>query len=172
MGARPPEGRLLTVAAHVGSPNPPTPLGYRQTTGLYTPFPMNRALLPGVILVLAAAGCANSASEGESASEIPVPSSLPRCDEIFARGNIIDRQTFGDSCRGADDELVVPRPAVVDCQDGRELVWNDLAWGFVGDGMQMWEPEEEERVPVDQALSCLEAPAPAGQQPASVTDTN
>lgn len=138
---------------------------------------MNRALLAGVAVILAA-GCASTGGGGQVSSEIPVPDFLPRCDEIFVGGGIVDRQTFGDACRSADDDLVVPRPAVVECDDGRELVWNDLAWGYVGEGMQVWEAEEEDRVPVDQAMECIGSPAPAGQAPsegqsnASDTESN
>jgi hypothetical protein len=117
---------------------------------------MKRASLAGVIVVLAGA-CSNAqGGDGRSATEIPVPDSLAPCDEVFVAGAIVDRQTFGDACRSADDELVVPRPSIVECNDGRELVWNDIAWGYVGDAMQLWEADETDRVPIDEALECVQ----------------
>jgi hypothetical protein len=138
-------------------------MGARLPRGAYTWPPMKRALLAGAVAVVLAAGCSNPREGGATASEVPVPDFVPPCDQVFVAGNIIDRQTFGDACRTADDDLMVPRPAVVDCTDGRELVWNDLAWGYVGDAMQLFDPNEDEKVPVDEALDCLESSAQPGQ---------
>jgi hypothetical protein len=120
---------------------------------------MKRASLAGVILL--AAACSNAQGSGQSATQVQVPENLVPCNEFFVAGAVVDRQTFGDACRSEDDDLVVPRPAVVECNDGRVLVWNDIAWGYVGEGMQVWEADQTDRVPIDEALECLQGRAPA-----------
>lgn len=116
---------------------------------------MKRVLLAGVFFaVMAAVGCSNSTTSVETATESPVPEEIPPCDEVFAAGNMVDPATFGNACRTGDDELAVPRPSVLACQDGRTLMWNDLAWGYEGGTMQLW-GDAVVKVPSDQALGCL-----------------
>jgi hypothetical protein len=122
----------------------------------YTRWLMKRVVLAGVLLVaVSAAACSDPRGESQSSTEIPVPDGLPACDEIFAPGNLIDPATFGDGCRTADDQLQVPRPAVLDCQDGPALMWNDYAWGFEGQPMTMWPANDRQKVPTEQAQACL-----------------
>jgi hypothetical protein len=128
---------------------------------------MKGVLLAGVAAVVFSAGaCSNATNnQGESATEIPLPDELPLCSEVYAAGNVVELATFGDACRADDDTMSVPRPAHLTCSDGRELLWNEYAWGYKDTAMQLWEPEEVEKVPTDEALECLQqepGSAPAG----------
>jgi hypothetical protein len=128
---------------------------------------MKRAWLAGVAAVaLSAAACSNADNQGETATEIPLPEELPLCSDIYAAGNVIELATFGDACRTEDDTMVVPRPGIVNCTDGRQLMWNDYAWGFKDTPMQLWDPDDPDKVPTDQALGCVQS-EPVQTGPAS-----
>jgi len=120
---------------------------------------MKRALLlGGMVLVLAATACTNQRGEAETATELPPPEGLPACDEVFVEDQTIDRATFADACR-TGDEMAVPRPVQFSCQDGRTFVWNDYAFGYVGEPMTLVDDEDDRSVPVQESLRCLGTPA-------------
>jgi hypothetical protein len=152
-GFAPEDGSSPIVAAHTAV----WALGGSSgTLRQYTRQLMKRVVLAGVLAVaLSATACSNSPEPAETSSQVPIPESIPRCEEVFVGGELVDPQTFGNACRSTDDQLTVPRPAVLTCEDGRSLMWNDLAWGYEGDAMQLWEPNATVKVPSDEALRCL-----------------
>jgi hypothetical protein len=112
----------------------------------------------GLVLVLAAgaAGCGGDSAETPSASSVP-PNDMPPCEEIYAEGAEIANETFGLACV-LGDQLVSPRPVRLDCTDGRKLWFNDLAWGYVGEGMTLTAADDPSKMPEGAVDECL-APA-------------
>jgi hypothetical protein len=119
---------------------------------------MKRAL--GTIAALAslalATSCSNAPGDGESANTVPVPHDMPLCSEQFQQGKTIEEPSFGQACRSETDELVVPRPVRLSCADDTTLVWNNFAWGYVGQPMALFNASATTRVPTEQALACRE----------------
>lgn len=132
---------------------------------------MKRALLVGGIVLALSAACTNQRGETETATRLPPPEELPQCDEVFVEDQTIDRATFADACRSGDD-MAVPRPVQFTCADGRTFVWNDFAWGYVGEPMNLVPEDEDRSAPVQEAMRCLGPGATAGQgSGASATTT-
>jgi hypothetical protein len=131
---------------------------------------MKRALLVGgIVLVMAATACTNRRGQTETSTQLPPPENMRRCDEVFVEGQTIDRGTFTDACR-TGDEMAVPRPVQFECEDGRTFVWNDFAWGYVGEPMTLVVDPDDRSAPVQEAMSCLgsgaeSAAAGGGQTP-------
>lgn len=109
------------------------------------------ALLP--LLALGAA-CTGSQSPTETATNVPLPEDMPLCSDLFQPGKTIDQVEFGKACKTAEDELEVPRYIELDCENGVTLVWNEFAWGYVGQPMALWDPNVAVRIPTDQVLEC------------------
>jgi hypothetical protein len=51
--------------------------------------------------------------------------------------------------------MVTPLPISVECGDDRTLMWNDLAWGYMGETMTLTAEDEVDRVPPDELSQCL-----------------
>jgi hypothetical protein len=79
---------------------------------------------------------------------------MPACSEEFQQGKTIEEANFGRACRSQEDELIVPRYVRLECADDTTLVWNDFAWGYVGQPMQLFDPNAASRIPADEALAC------------------
>lgn len=111
-----------------------------------------------VVLALAAGvGCSADSGATPSADSVP-PTDLPACEEVYVEGEEITNRNFGLACvRG--DELISPRPARIECSDGRELLFNELAWGYFGEGMHLTPEDDPSKMPVDAVDECL-APLP------------
>jgi len=118
-------------------------------------------LIVGVVAALALAGAACSADSGEtpSASSVP-PNDMPVCEEVYVAGAVIDNQNFGLACV-KDEAIVSPRPVRIECTDGRELLFNDLAWGYYGSPMTLTAEDDPSKMPETEVDACL-APPPGG----------
>src|SRR4029453_17582432 len=107
-----------------------------------------------VAVVALASGCSNLRRDSESANAVPLPEDMPLCSDQFQEGRTIEEATFGQACRSESDELVVPRYVRLQCADQRTLVWNDFAWGYVGQPMTLFDPNAVVRIPTDPAVNC------------------
>lgn len=121
---------------------------------------MKRATLLGArgavvaALVALAASCTNSRTQGEAASAVPLPDDLPACSELFQEGKTIDEAEFVKACKTVDEEIAVPRPVKLTCHDDSKLLWNDYAWGYVGQPMQLFDANATVKMPTEEALEC------------------
>ncbi len=109
------------------------------------------------LVVILVAGCADGGPAAPSADNQP-PNDLPPCEEIYAEGVDVANDTFGLACVKGE-ELVSPRPVRLDCTDGRELLYNDLAWGYIGETMTVTADDDPSKMPEAAVDECL---APAG----------
>ena len=113
----------------------------------------------GIAAVLAlalAAACSSGGSAAPVGTSAP-PADLPACDEIYKAGAEIRDDTFGLACvRG--EELVTPRPVRLECTNGDQLLFHDLAWGYFGQGMTTTPEDDPSKMPESAVTECL-APA-------------
>ncbi len=63
------------------------------------------------------------------------------------------------ACRGS--ELVTPVPVRIECVDGRQLRYNELAWGFVSEPMTLTPEDDPSKAPEDAVNECI-TPNPGG----------
>jgi hypothetical protein len=120
---------------------------------------MKRALTTGVAVALAAvlaAGCSKAGNDAPTANRTALPEDMPKCADVFVTGKTVERDTFGQACKGENDQLVVPLPVKLSCTDGKVLLWNDFAWGYVDDQMTVFSSTDTQRQPVDEATKCLQ----------------
>jgi hypothetical protein len=104
-------------------------------------------------------GCSRgSAGDAELTQKPALPDGLTACSEIYGQNKVVDDKTFGRACSEGED-LVVPRPVRLTCTDGRELYWNDYAWGYLNDPMTLIDPTApmNEQLPFDEAVECIKA---------------
>lgn len=114
----------------------------------------------GVALSLAVVATACSVGEGgaTAASSSVLPSDIVRCSEIYVDGEPVTREEFGVACTTNTDDLISTRPIRITCDDGRELWWNDIAWGFVDAPMKRWSGDATTKVPWEALDQCQGAP--------------
>jgi len=106
-------------------------------------------------VLVTGAGCAADSTDTPSASSVP-PNDMPACADVYVDGKAIDA-TFGLACV-KDEVIVSPRPVRIECGDGRELVFNDLAWGYEGDAMTTTADDDPSKMPQAAVDTCLEPP--------------
>ena len=84
-------------------------------------------MIAGVVAALALGGVGCSSDDGGSpaASSVP-PQGFTACEEIYVQGAVVNDDTFGLACV-KNDVIVSPRPVRLDCSDGKQLLFNDLA---------------------------------------------
>jgi hypothetical protein len=115
-----------------------------------------------VSLVLALAGggaaCGGDGGGGTPSASSVAPIGIQACEEIYVSGAEITNDNFGVACVDGGT-LVSPRPVRLDCTDGRRLFFNDLAWGFFGEGMTLTRPDDPSKMPEAAVDECL---APVG----------
>jgi len=111
------------------------------------------------LVAVLAAGCGGDSGATPSASSV-APNDMPACEEIYVEGAEITNETFGLACV-KDQDLLSPRPIRIDCSDGRELLFNDLAWGYFGETMTITPDDDPSKMPQEAVDECLE-PAPGG----------
>jgi hypothetical protein len=118
-------------------------------------------MVAGVLaaLALAGAGCGAGSGDTPSASSVP-PNDLPACSEVYVEGATIDNQNFGRACV-LDESIVSPRPVRLECTNGNELLFNDLAWGYYGQPMTLTAQDDPSKMPEAAVDECL-APPPGG----------
>lgn len=126
-------------------------------------------MIAGVVVALALAGAGCSADSGDtpSASSVP-PRDMPACADIYVAGAVIDNQNFGLACV-QNETIVSPRPVHIDCTDGRELLFNDLAWGYFGGPMTLTPEDDPSKMPEAEVDACL-APPPGGTTTTTLED--
>jgi hypothetical protein len=108
------------------------------------------------LALLVAAGCSGDGGSTPSASSV-APNDMPACEEVYAEGAEINNENFGLACV-KDEDLVSPRPVRLECTDGRTLMFNDLAWGYYGEGMTITPDDDPSKMPESDVDQCL-APA-------------
>jgi hypothetical protein len=124
---------------------------------------MRRGILGALGLAVAASaaasGCTAESSSPVASSSI-VPQDIPPCEEIYQAGTVVEDSSFGEACmRG--DELLTPVPVRIECVDGRQLRYNDLAWGFVSEPMTLTPEDDPSKAPEEAVDECI-APDPGG----------
>jgi hypothetical protein len=112
-------------------------------------------------------GCSGGSASPVASSSVP-PDDLPACSDIYKEGAKVDDATFGLACV-QNDQVVSPRPVQLDCTDGRELRYNELAWGYVSEPMTLTPQDDPAKTPETAVSQCL-APEPGVSIPDS--DTN
>ena len=118
-----------------------------------------------VSLALAAGvGCSADSTDMPSASSVP-PNDMPACSEVYVQGAVIGRDNMGKACV-QDEEIVSPRPVRIECTDGSELVFNDLAWGYWGEAMTLTPADDPSKMPEAEVDGCV-APPEGGTAAAS-----
>jgi hypothetical protein len=113
----------------------------------------------GVVVVLvvalaAAAGCGSGEGVSVASSSVP-PQDIPACSEIFEEGKKIEDPEFRKACVTDAGELVSSWPVELTCQDDRQLRWNDLAWGYVGQAMTLTPEDDPSKMPTEAVDECL-----------------
>jgi hypothetical protein len=117
---------------------------------------MKRTGTAALLALLAAAGCSSSDSGATPSASSVAPTDMPACEDIYVEGEVIDNERFGLACVKGE-ELVSPRPVRLECTDGRELVFNDLAWGYFGEGMTLIPEDDPSKMPETAVDECLVA---------------
>lgn len=113
----------------------------------------------GVVVVLvvalaAAAGCGSGEGVSVASSSVP-PQDIPACSEIFEKGKKIEDREFRKACVTDAGDLISSWPVELTCEDDRELRWNDLAWGYVGEAMTLTPEDDPSKMPTEAVDECL-----------------
>jgi hypothetical protein len=118
----------------------------------------------GIVLVLAAslaalAGCSTGEAGSVASSSVP-PHDLPKCSDVYVEGKVIKDAEFRLACVTDAGNLISPRPVELTCEDDRELRWNELAWGYVGEPMTLTPADDPSKMPTDAVDKCLSGSTP------------
>ncbi|HKH05318.1 MAG TPA: hypothetical protein VKA65_09165 [Acidimicrobiales bacterium] len=117
---------------------------------------MRTGLALAALAVVGAAATACSAGSGASTPSSSVaPIGIPSCADVYGDGADIVAGEFGAACLRDNGSMVTPLPISVECGDDRTLMWNDLAWGYMGETMTLTAEDEVDRVPPDELSQCL-----------------
>jgi hypothetical protein len=123
---------------------------------------MRRTGIGAALALVAAIGCSGGDASTPTASSV-APTDMPMCEEIYAEGVVIDNESFGLACVKGED-LISPRPVRIECSDGRELLFNDLGWGYYGEPINLTADDDPSKMPESEVDKCL-APGPDGSTP-------
>lgn len=121
------------------------------------------------LALVTGAGCSAGGADTPSASSVP-PNDMPACSEIYVQGAVISRDNMGKACV-QDDEIISPRPVRIECTDGSELVFNDLAWGYWGEAMTLTPPDDPSKMPEAEVDRCVAAAEGGGASVPSTTES-
>jgi hypothetical protein len=116
-----------------------------------------------LLAVATAAGCGADAASSTPSSSV-APQDIPACSEVYTQGLEITRAEFGVACLTGSGRLVSPRPVRIECEDDRQLLWNQFGWGFLGEPMTVTPADAVSKIPEDALQDCL---AGGGAAPAS-----
>jgi hypothetical protein len=117
---------------------------------------MNRTGLAVLLLaVVAAAGCSTEDTPVTGTPTSAAPKDIPPCSELYQAGKVIEDLEFRKACVTDNGELTSPRPVEITCVDDRELRWNDLAWGYVGEPMTLTPADDPSKMPALAVDECL-----------------
>lgn len=90
------------------------------------------------------------------------PHDIPACTEVYTQGIEITRADFGVACLTDSGRLVSPRPIRIECEDDRQLLWNQFGWGFLGEPMTVTPEDAVSKIPQDALSDCLAGPGAGG----------
>jgi hypothetical protein len=105
-------------------------------------------------LAIGAAGCSSDAASSTPSSSV-APQDIPPCSEVYTEGMEVTRAEFGVACVTETDQLVSPRPIRIECEDDRQLLWNQFGWGFLGEAMTPTPEDAVSKIPEDALTDCL-----------------
>jgi hypothetical protein len=108
-----------------------------------------------VLLAVVAAGCSSDDATATTPSSSVAPHDIPACSDVYTEGMEITVADFGVACTTSSGRLVTPRPISIECEDDRQLLWNDFGWGFVGETMTPTPEEAVTKIPQDALADCL-----------------
>ena len=121
-----------------------------------------RGLLAALALLGAAgAGCSTDAASSTPSSSV-APHDIPTCAETYREGMEVTRADFGVACVTDTGRLVTPRPIRIECEDDRQLLWNEFGWGFPGEPMTPTPEDAVSKIPQDALEDCLAGPGSGG----------
>lgn len=87
-----------------------------------------------VALTLAlAVSCGDDSSDSRANGVLSGKARAAACSKVFADGAPVDTADWDVPCTRKDGTIEVYGAAINRCTDGRTLVWNDEAWGYVGE---------------------------------------
>jgi hypothetical protein len=81
---------------------------------------------------------------------------------VYTQGLEISRTEFGVACLTDTGRLESPRPVRIECEDDRQLLWNQFGWGFLGEPMTVTPEEAVSKIPQDALDDCLSGPGAGG----------
>jgi hypothetical protein len=113
------------------------------------------------LLAVVAIGCSADAGATVPSSSV-APNDIPPCTEVYTQGMEITRADFGQACTTETGTLVTPRPIRIECEDDRQLLWNQFGWGFLGEAMTPTPEEAVSKIPQDALNECLAGPGSGG----------
>jgi hypothetical protein len=121
------------------------------------------AVTAALLAVATAAGCSEGAASSTPSSSV-APHDIPACSEVYTQGLEVTRAEFGVACLLDSGRLVSPRPVRIECEDQRQLLWNQFGWGFLGEPMTVTPEDAVSKIPEDALADCLAGGAapPAG----------
>jgi hypothetical protein len=131
---------------------------------------MGRTAIAAAVLVAAAAsvGCSTDSGGTVASSSVP-PGDIPACADVYTEGQTIKGGDFGQACLSASGDLITPLPIRIDCEDDRNLLWNDLAWGYLDGPMTLTPEEQATKIPQAELAECLGGDPNAAGLPATST---
>ena len=128
-----------------------------------------RTIAVSVCLVTLMAGCGGDSNTDTDADPNTIqitPEALmeeaerqedaPDCEDFYEDGATTTDEMDGTMCKRADGELFVPGTARRTCTDGREVMWNDEGWGFLG---EPWHRHADDTSRVPPANTMADCPA-------------
>jgi hypothetical protein len=118
----------------------------------------------GLGLAFSLGACGSDTASPIASSSVP-PKDLPACSDIYKAGAKVTDARFGLACV-KDDRVMSPRPVRLECSDGRQLRYNDLAWGYVSEKMTLTPDDDPSKTPEEAVTECL-APGPGGRSAAA-----
>jgi hypothetical protein len=117
----------------------------------------------GALLLAAAGGAGCSADAASSAPSSSVaPHDIPPCSRVYTEGMEVTRADFGVACVTETGHLVSPRPIRIECEDDRQLLWNQFGWGFLGEPMTPTPEDAVSKIPQQALNDCLAGPGSGG----------
>ncbi|HLM64277.1 MAG TPA: hypothetical protein VK306_08265 [Acidimicrobiales bacterium] len=132
---------------------------------------MGRTAIAAAVLAAAAAsvGCSSGGDRTVASNSVP-PADIPACSDIYTEGQKVTSGDFGQACLAASGDLLTPLPIRIDCEDDRNLLWNDLAWGYLDGPMTLTPEDQATKIPQEELAECLGGdPEAAGRPPTSTT---
>lgn len=126
---------------------------------------MRRLGLIAAVLLLAS--CSGGGDNRDDGAEAPGDAA---CEDVYATGESTDELVEREDLCLDGDEPTLVASASYDCEDGRELHWNDYGWGYAGDE---WHAAgaDGDNPPADENDRCQNGPPPIeADEPGATAD--